>query len=58
MPTGDREQNLQKAIGCTKAALEILTAEAFPIEHKEAMKTLDALKREYGATAAFRDPTV
>jgi tetratricopeptide (TPR) repeat protein len=32
LPSGDRQTNLQPAIACYQAALQVLTREAFPVE--------------------------
>ncbi len=34
LPTGDRGENLKRAIGCYEAALTVYTEEAYPREHE------------------------
>jgi hypothetical protein len=40
LPTGDREQNLQKAIACYEAALSVYTKDDFPHYHAPTVQNL------------------
>ena len=47
MPTGDKYENLRKAIACIKGALLIHTKEAFPERHNDSIVCLKVLRKEY-----------
>ena len=38
---GERDENLEEAIGCFRRALEVYTREAFPREHRIATRNLE-----------------
>jgi hypothetical protein len=46
LPTGNRAQNLKKAIACYESALKTWAPEAFPDDHELASDNLNRTRRE------------